>query len=150
MVIKVLIIDDSVAVRDVLRLDLEAIGCEVVAEAENAAQALDLFRTVKPDVVTLDILMPRVGNIDSIGFFRILRREAPTVPVIIVSVVADPEIRARFMDGGALEYILKPFSPRTFQQIRRRLIDRFPTMSHQDEVSTSRYGLPPLSGPRIG
>lgn len=150
MVVKVLIVDDSIAVRDVLRLDLESIGCEVVAEAENALQALDLFRTVKPDVVTLDVLMPRVGNIDSIGFFRILRKEAPTVPVIIVSVVADPEIRTRFMDGGALEYILKPFSPRTFQQIRQRLVDRFPAMGQPDDASTSRHGMAPSSGPRIG
>jgi two-component system chemotaxis response regulator CheY len=148
MVIKVLIVDDSVAIRDVLRLDLESIGCEVVAEAENASQALDLFRTVRPDVVTLDVLMPRVGNIDSLGFFRILRNEAPAVPVIIVSVVADPEIRAQFMDGGALEYILKPFSPRTFQQIRQRLMVRFPAMG-QPDASPLRHNTPPPSGPRI-
>jgi len=61
MPVRVLIIDDSVFVRDVLRHHLECIGCEVVAEAENTAQALDLFRTVAPTLVTLDVAVPRAG-----------------------------------------------------------------------------------------
>jgi two-component system chemotaxis response regulator CheY len=141
MAIRVLIVDDSVSIRDLLRLDLESIGCRVVAEAENASQALDLFRTIKPDVVTLDVLMPRVGNLDSLGFFRILRKEAPSVPVIIVSVVADPEIRGQFIDGGALEYVVKPFNPRTFQKIKLRLMERFPEM-RQPEVIPPRRAAP--------
>ncbi|MGH7905354.1 MAG: response regulator transcription factor [Candidatus Binataceae bacterium] len=128
MAVKALIVDDSVSIRDILRLDLESIGCEIVAEAGNAAQALGLFRTVKPDIVTLDILMPRTGGLDSLRLFKILRKQAPAVPIIIVSVVADPEIRAHFMDGGALEYIVKPFNYRTFSRIRQRLQEQFPEM----------------------
>jgi two-component system chemotaxis response regulator CheY len=146
MAVRVMIVDDSVSIRDVLRLDLESLGCDVVAEAENASQALDLFRTVNPDVVTLDVLMPRVGGMDSLDFFRILRKEAPSVPVIIVSVVADPEIRTQFMDGGALEYVLKPFNPKTFQQIRERLMERFPAMRRREITPRRRYAVSDGSG----
>jgi two-component system, chemotaxis family, chemotaxis protein CheY len=62
MAVRVLMVDDSVFVRDVLRHHLECIGCEVVAEAENTAQALDLYRTVKPSLITLDITIPRTGG----------------------------------------------------------------------------------------
>lgn len=138
MAVRVMIVDDSIAIRDILRLDLESIGCQIVAEADNATQALSLFRAVRPDAVTLDVLMPQAGGLDSLGFFRILRKEAPEVPVIVVSVVSDPEIREKFIDEGSLEYIVKPFNHRTFQQLRTRLLERFPTMASSNPGTGAR------------
>ena len=69
MSVRVLMVDDSVFVRDVLRHHLECIGCEVVAEAENTLQALDLFRTVAPTLVTLEVAVPHTGGIGALALF---------------------------------------------------------------------------------
>ena len=55
MAVRVLVTDGSSAIRDAIRRYLECIGCDIVAEAENAVQALPLFRTVRPEIVTLGI-----------------------------------------------------------------------------------------------
>ena len=57
MSVRVLMVDDSVLVRDVLRHHLECIGCQVMAEAENTMQALDLFRTVSPALTERDTFL---------------------------------------------------------------------------------------------
>src|SRR5512142_1937833 len=108
MSVRVLMVDDSVLMRDVLRHHFECLGCEVVAEAENTLQALDLFRTVSPSVVTLDVAVPHTGGIGALALFRVMRRENPDVPILVVSAGAFPEIRKAFLHEGALDYVIKP------------------------------------------
>jgi two-component system chemotaxis response regulator CheY len=127
MRVRVLIVDDSVFVRDVLRHHLECIGCEVVAEAENTAQALDLFRTVAPSLVILDVAVPQTGGIGALALFRIMRRENREVPVLVVS-PALPEVRKSFLSEGALDCLVKPLNAASFEQICSRLIGVFPQL----------------------
>jgi response regulator of citrate/malate metabolism len=129
MAVRVLMIDDSVFVRDVLRHHLECIGCAVIAEAENTSQALDLFRTVSPTLVTLDVAVPHTGGIGALGLFRIMRSENPAVPILVVSGSAYPEIRKAFLREGALDYIIKPFDSSSFEQVCSRLVRMFPELS---------------------
>lgn len=130
MPVRVLMVDDSVFVRDVLRHHLECIGCEVVAEAENTLQALDLFRTVSPTLVTLDVAVPQTGGIGALALFRILRSENSAIPILVVSATAYPEIRKAFLREGALDYVIKPFNPSSFEQVCNRLITMFPELSN--------------------
>ena len=129
MAVRALIADDSFFIRDVIRRHLERIGCQVVAEAENAAQALSLFRTLKPDLVTLDIVMAEVDGVDTLAAFNAIRREAPEVPVIVVSAMPFEEHRRSFLGGGALDYIIKPFTSTAFEQVKRKLIAIFPELA---------------------
>ena len=122
-------IDDSVFVRDVLRHHLECIGCDVVAEAENTLQALDLFRTVSPTLVTLDVAVPHTGGIGALALFRIMRCENPAVPVMVVSASAYPEIRQAFLREGALDYVIKPFNSTGFEHVCNRLVAMFPELT---------------------
>jgi two-component system chemotaxis response regulator CheY len=126
MAARVLIIDDSVFMRDVLRHHLECLGCSVVAEAENTAQALDLFQIVTPDLVTLDVAVAQTGGIGAMALFRIMRTELPETPVLVISGLALPEIRKSFLKEGALDYLLKPFNSSTFEKVRARLVELFP------------------------
>ena len=128
MSVRVLMVDDSVFVRDVLRHHLECIGCEVVAEAENTLQALDLFRTVSPTLVILDVAVPRTGGIGALALFRLMRAENPDVPVLVVSATALPEIRKSFIREGALDYVVKPFDASSFSHVRSRLTQVFPEL----------------------
>jgi two-component system chemotaxis response regulator CheY len=122
-------IDDSIFVRDVLRHHLECIGCEVIAEAENTLQALDLFRTVSPHLITLDVTVPHTGGIGALALFRIMRSERPALPILVVSASAYPEIRKAFLREGALDYVIKPFDSTSFEQVCSRLVQMFPELS---------------------
>ena len=129
MSIKVLIVDDSVFVRDVLRHHLECIGCEVVAEAENTLQALALFRTVSPSLVTLDVGVPQTGGIGALALLRIMRSENRAVQVLVLGTLAFPDVRNSFLREGALDYIIKPLNGSTFAHLRNRLEELFPELS---------------------
>lgn len=128
MAVRVLMVDDSVFVRDVLRHHLECIGCEVVAEAENTLQALDLFRTVAPSLVTLNVTVPQTGGIGALALFRIMRTENPGVPILVVSALGFPEVRNAFLREGALDYVVKPFNPSSFEHVCSRLAELFPEL----------------------
>ena len=73
MSVEALIIDDSPVARRIIRHHLEQIGCKVVGEAENGFQGLNLFRELKPDLVTLDLIMPTFQGIDASEVFRTSR-----------------------------------------------------------------------------
>jgi CheY-like chemotaxis protein len=126
MPVRVLIIDDSIIDRDVLRHYIECIGCAVVAEAENTVQALHLFRTVSPSLVTLDFAVAQAGGISALALFRIMRTEQPSVRILVSSALAAPEIRETFLAGGAADYIAKPFDSENFERVCARLIELFP------------------------
>ncbi|HLW70146.1 MAG TPA: response regulator [Candidatus Binataceae bacterium] len=129
MSLRVLIIDDSVFVRDVLRHHLECLGCSVVAEAENTMQALDLFRTVSPDLVTLDVAVPQIGGLGALALFRIMRSENPDAAVLVISGLAFPEVKKSFLREGVLDYLTKPFTAESFERMRQRLAETFPALS---------------------
>jgi two-component system chemotaxis response regulator CheY len=129
MSLRVLIVDDSVFVRDVLRHHLECLGCSVVAEAENTLQALDLFRTVTPDLVTLDVAVPQIGGLGALALFRIMRTEHPNLAVLVISGLAFPEVRKSFLREGVLDYLVKPFNSESFERVRLRLLETFPGLS---------------------
>lgn len=128
MPVRVLVADDSIFIRDLIRRHFERIGCEVVGEAENASQALSLFRALRPDLVTLDIVMAEADGIDTLGAFRAIREEAPAVPIVVMSAVPFDESRATFMNAGALDYLVKPFTNAALEQLRRKLAGIFPEL----------------------
>ena len=135
MAVRVLLVDDSVFMRDVLRHHLELIGCSVVAEAENTMQALDLFHTVTPDLVTLDVAVAQTGGIGAMALFRIMRSELPETPVLVISGLAFPEIRKAFLKEGALDYMLKPFNSSTFEKVRAHLVELFPELGDAPDAA---------------
>jgi two-component system chemotaxis response regulator CheB len=103
---KVLVIDDSATVRQVLTAELPRHGIEVVGSAPDPFAARDLVVQLKPDLVTLDIEMPRM---DGLEFLRRLMAAMP-LPVIVVSSVAPTGSRTALeaMELGALDVLSKP------------------------------------------
>ena len=91
MAMRVLLIDDSVMVRDVLRNHVECLGGSVVAEAENTLQALDLFRTVEPDLVILDGRMPNMSGLEALPGVR---------AVVLAGEVSDGKVAIVAATGG--------------------------------------------------
>ena len=105
--VRAVLVDDSATIRAVLRRRLEAGGeIEVVGMASDGLEALDLIKHLRPDVVTLDIEMPRLDGLSTLARLMV---EQPT-PVVMVSGLtrdgADATIRA--LELGAVDFIEKP------------------------------------------
>ena len=107
--IRVLIVDDHPAMRRGLReIVSDSPDMEVIAEAGNAAQALEQVRKIKPDVVLMDITMPGRSGLEALADIRI---EQPELPVLICSIHAENEYALRALRGGAAGYIPKDSDP---------------------------------------
>ncbi len=99
----VLVIDDEESIRKLIRQELEDVGYSVI-EAVDGLDALQILKTVKPDVITLDIMMPTLNGFD---LAAILKNDPTTasIPIIIVSVIDD---QARGINVGVDRYLSKP------------------------------------------
>jgi two-component system, chemotaxis family, chemotaxis protein CheY len=126
--VEALIIDDSPVARRIIRHHLQQIGCKIIGEAENAFQGLSLFRELKPDLVTLDLIMPAFQGIDASQAFRSMRKDHPSAKILVVSAVPFEKTIRSLTDEGALAYIIKPFSRFSFDQARVRLLHAFPEL----------------------
>ena len=103
---KVLIVDDVLIMRNILRVMLENAGHEIAGNAENGKEALVKYSELKPDLVTLDIQM--AGG-DGMTFLQKIIQKYPDARVIMVSAINDDAIRKRAFDLGAAGYVTKPF-----------------------------------------
>lgn len=103
----VLIVDDEPRMIRFIRMNLELEGYHVV-EASNGIEALDQVRKHMPDLVIMDIMMPKMDGFETLE----LLREISTVPVILLTVKGEEEDRIRGLELGADDYVTKPFSPR--------------------------------------
>lgn len=120
---KVLVVDDEATIRRILETRLKLSGYEVDT-AIDGEEAIEKFNTYHPDVVILDIMLPKVD-----GFVVCKEiRSYSEVPVIILSAVADVQDRIKGLELGADDYITKPFSPNELEAriraVLRRVTDR--------------------------
>lgn len=131
MAVRLLIVDDSPVARKIIRHHLEKIGCRVVGEASNGAQALKLYRELAPQLVTLDVMMPAVEGVDSLATFRAMRHENPKVAILVVSMMPYDHTRDLFLSEGAIGYIVKPFTRFSFGPVWLRLARAFPELENR-------------------
>lgn len=103
----ILVVDDEPRMIRFIRMNLELEGYHVV-EANNGLEALDQVRKHLPDLVIMDVMMPKMDGFESLR----LLREISTVPVILLTVKSDEEDRIHGLELGADDYVTKPFSPR--------------------------------------
>jgi DNA-binding NarL/FixJ family response regulator len=83
---KVLLIDDGDAVRDVIRIFLEKRGFQVCGEAADGIDAIEKAKTLKPDVIILDLAMPRMNGMEAAS---ILSRTMPGIPIVLLTIYGD-------------------------------------------------------------
>ncbi len=104
----VLIVDDEPSIRISLRTILSGLGFAVV-EAARGEEAVSLVRTAHFDVVLLDINMPGLGGIE---VCRVMRKSAPVLPIVMLTVQGSEDRKVEALDAGADDYITKPFQLR--------------------------------------
>ena len=138
MAVRVLIADSSGITRDIMRNHLECGGCQIVAETETVAQTIDLFRTTRPDVVTLDIGLRSERGLDALSLFRMVRRESPETSVVMVSGSQAPDDNRVYLREGALECIVEPFDSYGLERMWRKLSELYPELRRRDEAASGR------------
>ena len=104
---RILIVDDSFYMRTMLKNMLTDAGYEVVGEAANGAQALEMATSTSPDLITLDVILPDNTGLDVL---KSLRQLQPSAKVVMCSAVGQEVIVTEAIENGALAYIVKPFS----------------------------------------
>lgn len=103
--VKVVIADDDALTRLDLRHTLEDLGHRIIGEAEDGRQALALARTLRPDLMILDVMMPRMDGLEAA---RVIHDEG-LAPVMLLTGYAEAETVARADSAGVLAYLRKPF-----------------------------------------
>jgi len=119
MTTKVLAIDDSRTIRNLLRVSLEGAGFEFHAACDGV-EGVEMFPDVEPDVVITDINMP---NMDGYGVIETLRSgpQRTTVPIIVLTTESSDDLKARARDAGATGWIVKPFDDTSLISVLKRL-----------------------------
>jgi two-component system chemotaxis response regulator CheY len=119
MPIRIVIVDDSPQIRKSLREILEKCHYEVVGEAGTGIDAITMVKTLSPDIVMLDIIMPQLGGIETLRFLRSLDKN---LKIIMVSALDSLDRVKECMKAGAHHYILKPFDQEKVKEIVERVV----------------------------
>ena len=106
MSLKLMIVDDSNIIRSKITRTLSQHHMEVVATASNGEEAISLFARTTPDVVTMDLTMPRMDGLECI---RALRKLNANVHILVVSALADKATAIQALKEGAQGFLCKPF-----------------------------------------
>ncbi|PHJ14104.1 chemotaxis protein CheY [Fervidobacterium sp. SC_NGM5_G05] len=116
---KVLVVDDAAFMRMMLKDILTKAGHEVVGEAANGVEAVEKYKELKPDVVTMDITMPEMNGIDAT---KEIKKFDPNATVIVCSAMGQQAMVIEAIQAGAKDFIVKPFqAARVIEAIQKVL-----------------------------
>jgi two-component system chemotaxis response regulator CheY len=117
---RVLVVDDSMLMRKMVAESLIDDGWTVAGEAANGQEAVDQYKELKPDAVTLDIVMPGTDGIYALE--HILKFD-PDAKVVVVSALNQTKLISDAIRRGAQDFIAKPFLPEQLQQTMGYCVD---------------------------
>ena len=116
---RVLIVDDALFMRNTLRDIFTSAGFSVVGEADDGVQAVSLFRELKPDLVTMDIVMPYKSGIYAT---REIVQIDPSGVVVMCSALGQESLVMEAIEAGATDFIVKPFRPEDVLAVVRKVL----------------------------
>lgn len=136
---RILLVEDDPSIREVTALGLRAAGFAVVAAADGA-EGLRLWRAERPDLVLLDVMLPRL---DGLEVLRAIRREA-TTPVVMLTARADTIDVVVGLESGADDYVRKPFEmPELVARVRAAIRRRAPGAADDEPVALGPLAIDP-------
>ena len=119
MATRVLVVDDAKFMRHMIKNILVDLGCEIVGEAVDGSEARELYENLKPDVVTMDIVMPKRGGIEAL---RDIRESDPNAKVVMISAIDQREPLMEALKLGAVDYVVKPFEKERVKEAMSRVM----------------------------
>lgn len=115
---KVMIVDDSKTSRRILKGILEECGHEVVFEAENGEEGYIKYKEIKPDMVTMDITMPKMDGIECL---KLIRHVDDKAKVIMVTAAGQKDKMMEAIKNGAAEFLTKPFEKEAIKKALEKI-----------------------------
>lgn len=110
----VLVVDDAVFMRTTIKRMLEDHQFDVVGEASNGVEAVEQYKALQPDVVTMDITMPRMNGIEAV---KEIIGEFPNAKIVMVTALGQQKLIVDALELGAKDFITKPFDPVQIVQV---------------------------------
>lgn len=119
MAVHILIVDDAIFMRKMIGDILRKEGYEICGEAENGIEAINKYKELHPDLVTMDIVMPDMSGIDAVE--EIVNYDS-NAKILMVSAMGQQSLVVEAIQKGAKDYIIKPFQPsRVLEAVERVL-----------------------------
>ncbi len=118
---RILIADDASFMRQIIREILESEGHEIVAEASDGIQAVEEWKKHQPDVVTMDIVMPRRSGIDAV---RAIIGIDASARIVMCSALGQETLVTEALQAGAADFIVKPFKPDAVLETLRQVLEK--------------------------
>lgn len=118
---KILIVDDEPGVVEIVRVNLEWEGYDI-CEAFDGQEGWDIVRSEKPDLVILDIMMPKMSGLELLERIK-ADPHISDMPVIILTVRAKDEDVIQGLEQGAVKYLTKPFDPLNLVRVVRKILE---------------------------
>jgi two-component system chemotaxis response regulator CheY len=116
---KVLVVDDAAFMRMMIKDILRKGGYEVIGEAEDGSKAVEKFKELRPDLVTMDITMP---DMDGISAVKEIRKIDSNATIIMCSAMGQQAMVIDAIQAGAKDFVVKPFQPeRVLEAVRKVL-----------------------------
>lgn len=119
MATRVLIVDDAVFMRNTLKEIFTSNGFEVAGEAANGVEAVEKHGDIKPDITTMDIVMPFKNGIEAT---REIIQGEPAATVIICSALGQESLVMEAIEAGATDFIVKPFKAENVIQVVKKAL----------------------------
>jgi two-component system chemotaxis response regulator CheY len=118
---RVLVADDASFMRQMIREIVESEGFEVCGEASDGVEAVDEYKRLHPDVVTMDIVMPRKSGIDAVRGIIALD---PGACVVMCSALGQETLVTEAIQAGAKDFIVKPFKPDSVIETLKKALEK--------------------------
>jgi two-component system chemotaxis response regulator CheY len=118
---RVLIADDASFMRQMIREIIEPEGFEVVGEATNGIEAMEKYTELHPDIVTMDIVMPKQSGIDAV---KGILAQSPDAKVVMCSALGQESLVMEALQAGAKDFIVKPFKPDNVLETLTKTLDK--------------------------
>lgn len=116
---KIIVVDDSRILRTILTNNLTEAGHEIIGEAANGQELLDMLDTVTPDLITLDITMPVMDGIEAL---KIIKDKYPDISIVMVSAAGQKDKVMESLKAGANDFLQKPFEPDDVKHVVAKLV----------------------------
>ncbi|GAA5262617.1 MAG: Response regulator receiver protein [Methanomicrobiales archaeon 53_19] len=116
---RILIVDDTLFMRTLLKNILFSGGHEIVGEAGDGAEAVEKYQALKPDLVTMDVVMPKMNGIEAL---KEIKKFDPGAKVVMCTAVGQEQMVKLAIKTGARGYVVKPFqAPKVLDEVKNVL-----------------------------
>lgn len=121
---RVLVVDDAIFMRKMIAEILVENGMEVIGEADNGSSAVERYKELKPDLVTMDIIMPEMNGIDAVRQIVAFDSQAR---IVMCSALGQQALVQEAITAGAKDFLIKPFNPSRVVEVVNKIMNHVPT-----------------------